>query len=154
MSKRKRIKPTITDHDRFGMALLLTAIFHGMVILGVTFSVSSPADSKTSPALDIILVQTRSPEDVEKADYLAQVSQQGGGMAEEKARPKELFSAPTLSNKPAIATHTGNPQLQKQKQNEQLAYVTQKDAEYAVNSDKNPVKAENDTSKNKTDNSR
>ena len=153
MSKRKRIKPTITDHDRFGMALLLTAIFHGMVILGVTFSVSSPADSKTSPALDIILVQTRSPEDVEKADYLAQVSQQGGGMAEEKARPKELFSAPTLSNKPAIATHTGNPQLQKQKQNEQLAYVTQKDAEYAVNSDKNPVKAENDTSKNKTDNS-
>lgn len=153
MSKRKRIKPTITDHDRFGMALLLTAIFHGMVILGVTFSVSSPADSKTSPALDIILVQTRSPEDVEKADYLAQVSQQGGGIAEEKARPKELFSAPTLSNKPAIATHTGNPQLQKQKQNEQLAYVTQKDAEYAVNSDKNPVKAENDTSKNKTDNS-
>lgn len=153
MTKRKRIKPTISDHDRFGMTFLLTTIFHGMVILGVTFSVSPPADSKTSPALDIILVQTRSPDEVEKADYLAQVSQQGGGMAEEKVRPKELFSAPTLSKKPAIATHTDKPRAQKRKQSEQLAYVTQKNAEHSVNSEKNPVQAEINTSKNKTNTS-
>lgn len=149
MNNRRTIKPTITDHDRFGMTFFLAAIFHGMVILGITFSVSPPADSKTAPALDIILVQTRSPIDVEDADYLAQVSQQGGGNAEEKARPRELFSAPTLSDTPGIAKQTSVQQIQKQKRNEQLALLTQKDAEYSINTEINPVKAEDDSTVDK-----
>ena len=150
MNNRRTIKPTITDHDRFGMTFFLATIFHGMVILGITFSVSPPADSKTAPALDIILVQTRSPIDVEDADYLAQVSQQGGGNAEEKARPRELFSAPTLSDSPGIAKQTSVQQIQKQKRNEQLALLTQKDAEYSINTEINPVKAEDDSTVDKT----
>lgn len=149
MNNRRTIKPTITDHDRFGMTFFLATIFHGMVILGITFSVSQPADSKTAPALDIILVQTRSPIDVEDADYLAQVSQQGGGNAEEKARPRELFSAPTLSDTPGIAKQTSVQQIQKQKRNEQLALLTQKDAEYSINTEINPVKAEDDSTVDK-----
>jgi len=149
MNNRRTIKPTITDHDRFGMTFFLATIFHGMVILGITFSVSQPADSKTAPALDIILVQTRSPIDVEDADYLAQVSQQGGGNAEEKARPRELFSAPTLSDTPGIAKQTSVRQIQKQKRNEQLALLTQKDAEYSINTEINPVKAEDDSTVDK-----
>lgn len=151
MSKRRTIKPTITDHDRFGMTFFLATIFHGIVILGITFTVSPPADSKTSPALDIILVQTKSPIDVEEADYLAQVSQQGGGNAEEKARPRELFSAATLSNTPGIATQTSVQQVQKQKQVEQLALLTQNNAEYSVKTEIDPVKAEDDTTVNKID---
>ncbi len=154
MNKRRTIKPTITDHDRFGMTFFLATIFHGMVILGVTFSVSPPADSKTAPSLDIILVQTKSPVDVKDADYLAQVSQQGGGNAEEKARPQELFSAPTLANEPGIAEQTSEPQVQKQKQNEQLALVTQKNAEYIINTEENPVKADDNSTINKTNISR
>lgn len=150
MSKRKVIKPTITDHDRFGMTFFLATIFHGMVILGVTFTISPPADSKTAPALDIILVQTKSPIDVENADYLAQISQQGGGSAEQKARPKELFSAPTLSTTPGIAKQTSVQQIQKQKQSEQLALLTQKDAERSINTKTNPVKDEDNTTVNKT----
>lgn len=150
MNNRRTIKPTITDHDRFGMTFFLATIFHGMVILGITFSISQPADSKTAPALDIILVQTRSPIDVEDADYLAQVSQQGGGNAEEKARPRELFSAPTLSDTPGIAKQTSVQQIQKQKRNEQLALLTQKDAEYSINTEINPVKAEDDSTVDKT----
>ncbi len=150
MNNRRTIKPTITDHDRFGMTFFLATIFHGMVILGITFSVSPPADSKTAPALDIILVQTRSPIDVEDADYLAQVSQQGGGNAEEKARPRELFSAPTLSDTPGIAKQTSVQQIQKQKRNEQLALLTQKDAEYSINTEIKPVKAEDDSTVDKT----
>ena len=153
MNKRRTIKPTITDHDRFGMTFFLATIFHGIVILGVTFSVSPPADSKTAPALDIILVQTKSPIEVKDADYLAQVSQQGGGDAEEKARPQELFSAPTLANKPGIAAKTSEPQVQKQKQNEQLALLTQKNAEYISNTEENPVTAENNSEINKIKNS-
>jgi len=157
MSKRKTVKPTITDHDRFGMTFFLATIFHGMVILGVTFSVSPPADSKTSPALDIILVQTKSPADVEEADYLAQVSQQGGGEAEEKSRPRELFSAPTLSETSGIAKQASVKQVQQQKQNEQLSYISQKDADFAIESSKKPTTENDKTTVDKTnasDNSR
>jgi protein TonB len=145
MSKRRTIQPTITDNDRFGMTFFLATIFHGMVILGVTFSVSPLAENNTTPALDIILVQTKSPLEVDKADYLAQVSQQGGGSAEEKSRPRELFSAPSLSSTPGIAMQTSTQQVQKQKQNEQLAVLTQKDADYRIDSDKKPVKADDET---------
>lgn len=145
MSKRRTVKPTITDNDRFGMTFFLATIFHGMIILGITFSVAPPADSKTAPALDIILVQTKAPDDVEDADYLAQISQRGGGSAEEKARPRELFSAATLSEKPGISEQSTVQQVQKQKQNEQLTLLTQQDAKYSINTEKNPVKADDST---------
>ena len=139
------------------MTFFLATILHGMVILGVTFSVSPPADSKTSPALDIILVQTRSPAKVDDADYLAQVSQQGGGEAEEKSRPRELFSAPTLSETSGIAKQASVKQVQQQKQNEQLSYISQKDADFAIDSSKKPT-TENDKTtvdkSNASDNSR
>lgn len=145
MNNRRTIQPTITDNDRFGMTFFLATIFHGMVILGITFSVSPLADNNTPPALDIILVQTKSPVEVEKADYLAQVSQQGGGNAAEKSRPKELFSAPSLSPTPGIAMQSSTQQVQKQKQNEQVALLTQKDADYQINTEKKPVKADDET---------
>ena len=153
MNKRKTIQPKITDNDRFGMTFFLATIFHGMIILGVTFTVSPPADSKTSPALHIILVQTKSPNDVEDADYLAQVSQQGGGSAEKKARPKELFSAPTLSDKPGIAKQSSVQQVQKQKKNEKIAMLTQSDAEYSIKSDSTPVKADDETTVDRSNSS-
>lgn len=158
MTKRRPVKkPTITDHDRFGLTFFLATIFHGMVILGVTFSVSPPADSKTAPALDIILVQTKSPDDVEDADYLAQVSQKGGGEAEEKARPRELFSAPTLSETSGIDKQASVKQVQQQKQNEQLSYISQKDADFTIDTSEKPATEEDRTSVDKTnasDNSR
>jgi len=140
MNKRRTVQPKITDHDRFGMTFFLATIFHGIVILGVTFSVSPPADSKTSPALDIILVQTKAPTEVEDADYLAQVSQQGGGNAEKKARPREIFSAPTLSSTPGITMQSSVQQQQKKQQTEQVAMLTQEQAEYSINTEKNPSK--------------
>jgi protein TonB len=154
MKKRRTIQAKITDNDRFGMTFFLATIFHGMVILGVTFSIAPPADSKTAPALDIILVQTQSPNDVKDADYLAQVSQQGGGKVAEKARPRELFSAPTLSSQPGIAKQSSVQQIQKQKHNEQLALLTQDDAEYIINTEQNSAKAEDNNTINESNTSR
>lgn len=153
MSKRRTIQTKVTDKDRFGMTFFLATMLHAMVILGVTFSVSPPADSKTAAALDILLVQTQSPDEAEKADYLAQVSQKGGGNAEQKARPRELFSAPTLSNSPGVAKQTSVQQVQKQERNEQLALLTQSNAEYTINTEKQPEKAEDDSTVNKTETS-
>ena len=154
MKKRRTIQAKITENDRFGMTFFLATIFHGMVILGVTFSITPSADSKTTPALDIILVQTQSPNDVKDADYLAQVSQQGGGKAAEKARPRELFSAPTLSSQPGIAKQSSAQQIQKQKHNEQLALLTQDDAEYVINTEQNSAKAEDNNIINESNTSR
>lgn len=153
MSKRRTIQTKVTDKDRFGMTFFLATMLHAMVILGVTFSVSPPADSKTAAALDIILVQTQAPDEAEKADYLAQVSQKGGGNAEQKARPRELFSAPTLSNTPGVAKQTSVQQVQKQKHNEQLALLTQSNAKYTINTEKQPEKAEDDSTLSKTESS-
>ncbi len=145
MAKRRTIQTKITDNDRFGMTFFLATIFHGMVILGVTFTIAPDADSQTSPALDIILVQTQSPNEVEEAEFLAQVSQQGGGNEMEKARPRELFSAPTLSRQPGIAKQTSVQQVQKQKQNEQLALLSQSHAEYNIKTQDESARSEDDT---------
>ncbi len=154
MAKRRTIQAKVTDNDRFGMTFFLATIFHGMVILGITFSIAPPADSKTSPALDIILVQTQSPNDVEDADFLAQVSQQGGGKADEKARPRELFSAPTLSSQPGIAKQNSVQEIQKQEHNKQLALLTQEDAEHIINTEQNSAKDEDDSIVNESNTSR
>lgn len=154
MAKRRTIQTKVTDNDRFGMTFFLATIFHGMVILGITFSIAPPADSKTSPALDIILVQTQSPNDVEDADFLAQVSQQGGGKADEKARPRELFSAPTLSSQPGIAKQNSVQEIQKQEHNKQLALLTQEDAEHIINTEQNSAKDEDDSIVNESNTSR
>lgn len=150
MNKRRTIKPKITDHDRFGMTFFLATIFHGMVILGVTFSISPSADSKTSPTMDIILVQTQSPVESDEADYLAQISQQGGGNAEKKARPRELFSAPTLSATPGLAMQSSVQQVKKQQKNEQIAMLTQNDSEYTINTQEDPAKADDHTTIDQT----
>ena len=153
MSNKRATSQAITDTDRFGVTFFLAAIFHGIVILGITFTVAPPADSKTAPTLDIILVQTQAPVDIEESDdvdYLAQVSQLGGGDAEEKARPRELFSAETLSNESGVATQTSEQQVQKQKHIEQQTLLTQQDAEYAINTEETPVNAEDTTTVDET----
>ncbi len=144
MNTRKTTQVKITDSDRFGMTFFLAVLFHGIIILGITFSISPAADDDVPPALDIILVQTKAPDEAEKADYLAQISQKGGGNAEHKARPKELFSAPTLSEDPGLSEQTNIQQIKKQKLNEQVALLTQADAEYDITTKENPLKADDD----------
>lgn len=141
---RKSAQVQITDSDRFGMTFFLAVIFHGIVILGITFTVSPFAEDESSPTLDIILVQTKAPDETDKADYLAQISQKGGGNAEQKARPKELFSANTLSDDPGLSEQTNVRQIQKQKQNEQLSLLRQTDSDYNITSEDNPLKADDD----------
>jgi protein TonB len=133
--------PQITDNDRLGMTLFLAAVFHGIVILGVTFSISPPAESESMPALDVILVQTQNPSEAEDAKYLAQVSQQGGGTSEEQSRPTDLFTAPSLSKNPGVAMATSQQQQVSRKQTEEVALLHQDDSSYSIETDddkKNP----------------
>ncbi len=126
------IKPDISDHDRFGLTFLLASIFHGILILGITFTLTPSSDIEASPALDIILLQTHTPSETEEADYLAQVSQQGGGSSEEQVRRRDLFSAPTLAQNPGLALQNRQQQQAQQQQEHQLALLHQQKSSYQI----------------------
>jgi protein TonB len=115
------------------MTLFLAAVFHGIVILGITFSISPSADSELLPTLDVILVQTHKAAEEKDADYLAQVSQQGGGNSAEQERPTDLFTAPSLSTNPGMAMTTSQQQHTSQKQVEKVALLHQDESSYSIN---------------------
>jgi len=131
-TKRRRIKPDINDQDRFGLTFLLTAIVHGIIILGVTFTFSPSADSETSPTMDIILLQTQTPSNNDHADYLAQISQAGGGDRKQKNRLRNLFSVPTLAKAAGMARQTRHQQQQPRPQTKRLALLHQTSADYRI----------------------
>jgi len=103
MTKPVASAPQVSSNDRLGMTVFFALLFHGIIILGITFVSSPSAKQKIPPSLDIILVNTSNSETPDKADYLAQTSQDGGGNSEKKLRRSDLFSAPTLSEQPGMA---------------------------------------------------
>lgn len=81
-------------NDRFTTTLFLAALFHGIVILGVTFALPQN-DADRTPTLEVLLLtgeDTRAA-DNPQAQYLAQRSQQGGGTTDERVRPANPASS-------------------------------------------------------------
>jgi len=86
----------MTSTDRFGIMLFLAACVHAAA-LSLTFSFPAPSEiSKVLPPMEIILVHSKTREKVEDADYLAQSTNEGGGDSEEKVRPQDQISNPTV----------------------------------------------------------
>jgi len=79
--------PGTGSADRFGVTLLFSLIAHGVFALGLTFEFEKPAPRL--PSLDVILVQSANNENPEKADFLAQATNSGGGEAEKAKRPSQ-----------------------------------------------------------------
>jgi protein TonB len=67
----------------------------------VGFTIDDPAP--LVPTLDVILTRTGGEKPPEKADFLAQASQQGGGESEKPVRPREPQPAPVPQPTPGIA---------------------------------------------------
>lgn len=98
---KKAAKPTappdspaqveVTARDRLGFTLFLAAVLHALVILGVTFDLPTP--SELSKTLEITLATQASEQAPEKADYLAQLNQEGSGTLDEKAAPSTTEEA-------------------------------------------------------------
>jgi len=82
------IHTNVTANDRLALTLLLAAVLHALVILGISFNADKATPKSSPPTLDITLVQHKSPEKPEQADYLAQEHQQGGGTTTEHVREK------------------------------------------------------------------
>ena len=95
----------ITSVDRFGLTLFVAVTLHATAILGITFSLEQPEKSPPPDrTLEIMVVQNpKKPEPekpLEKPDFLAQTTQQGGGTQEEKVRPTTEVAQPAPPRKP------------------------------------------------------
>ncbi len=75
------------ESQRLGATLALSALVHGLLILGVGFAVADKA--ALVPTLDVIFSQTQTPLTPKQADFLAQASQQGGGDHDTAQRPRD-----------------------------------------------------------------
>jgi protein TonB len=79
----------VTTTDRFGIMLFLAVVLHALLILGLNFQPLIDQNKRSdSPTLDVTIVNTVADQKPEKADYLAQANQQGGGNTEDKLRPE------------------------------------------------------------------
>jgi protein TonB len=85
----------ITASDRLGLTLFLALAFHALVILGISFSSNEVRHEDIISTLDITLVQHESDKKPDKADYLAQANQKGGGTTTEQVRHQAPQSMPS-----------------------------------------------------------
>ena len=70
--------------------MLFSLLLHGVLLLGITFHFVKPRPSL--PTLDVTLVNVANQEAPDKADFLAQANNRGGGQSDRAARPSQLFS--------------------------------------------------------------
>ena len=94
---------SVTAADRLGLTVFLAVVAHAIVIFGITF-VHQEHPSERIDTLDIVLVQHRSEEAPEDADYLAQASQDGGGDQAERERLTTPLPAPFSAPEPRSAS--------------------------------------------------
>jgi protein TonB len=123
--------PVIGSGDRLGVTLLFSLIAHGVLALGLTFEYEKPAPSL--PALDVILVQSASGQKPEKADFLAQAHNAGGGESEKAVRPSELVSSPISKPEAGVAPRPMEAAAPKPAPPTQSELLTQQRAKFTVN---------------------
>jgi protein TonB len=84
----------ISASDRLGLTLFFAAALHAIIILGVGFDAERLLPKERPLTLEVTLVHSESEQAPDKADYLAQANQLGGGTVKEKMRPSSPFPNP------------------------------------------------------------
>lgn len=93
--------PQVGDRQRLGATMVLSLLLHGMLVLGLGFTLEDAAP--VVPALDVILTETTSPLTQGQADFLAQATNQGGGEHDESRRPRESQLGLAPQDEPGVA---------------------------------------------------
>ncbi len=120
--------------DRLGVTLLFSLIAHGVLALGLTFGFEEPAPNL--PALDVILVQSATGQKPEKADFLAQAHNRGGGESDKPARPSEPLLSPIPKPTPGVAPHPIQPGAPKPTPATEQELLTAKRSPVSVSTEK------------------
>lgn len=87
--------------DPIGATLLFSLLLHGVLLLGLTFHFVKPKPGL--PTLDVTLVDVANREAPDKADFLAQANNQGGGQSEHAERPSQPVSGALSKPTPGTA---------------------------------------------------
>jgi protein TonB len=87
--------------DRLGVTLLFSLLAHAVLALGITFEMEKGAPRL--PSLDVILVQSANNEAPQKADFIAQAANSGGGEADQARRPSQPVSGPLAITEAGVA---------------------------------------------------
>jgi len=82
--------------DRLPPMLFLAALVHGILIIGVTFNAVLGDEFRDAISLEVTIVADPDPNvlEPERAEYLAQASQEGAGNTQEQARPSARAESP------------------------------------------------------------
>ena len=116
--------PTITAFDRLGLTLFFAVVLHALIILGITFSTELMKKPDLVQTMEITLVQSKSDNAPDEAQFLAQANQQGSGNTPDSDQPvaprqqqiatphKNVGTAPESS--PAVMPREQTPQTRKQ----------------------------------------
>ena len=88
---------TVTEpaQDRLASTLFLAVVFHGMVILGITFSADLPEPQSNTTSLEVTIITDPQPNQAEPQDpdYLAQNNQSGQGNTEQSVRAESALAS-------------------------------------------------------------
>jgi protein TonB len=98
------VSATATVHpapDPIGATFLFSLLLHGVLLLGITFQFVKP--KPRLPTLDVTLVNVANQQAPDKADFLAQANNRGGGQSEQAARPSAPFSGVLPLPQPGMA---------------------------------------------------
>lgn len=133
MPQPKVIRPGISASDRLGFTLFLALTLHAIVVLGVGFTQQERSKQDALPNLDIILANSRSFEEVENPDFLAQANQLGGGNVDDKSRPSAPVSANTPIDQRGLADRDRAELHQQQLAINNIYFLTQSESINLIN---------------------
>ncbi|RDS85407.1 energy transducer TonB [Dyella psychrodurans] len=120
--------------NKIGATFIFSLLVHGLLLFGI--GISYVATRPALPTLDVTLVNVANNEAPDKADFLAQANNKGGGDSDKAQRPSQPFSGllptPTQGTavQPVEAT-TPSPQ----QATDRRMLTTSGNASFSVNSD-------------------
>jgi len=120
--------------DPITLSMIIAAALHAAIILGVGF-VGFTSVTHVPPSLEVILVQSDGGDTPDDANYLAQVSQDGGGNTDDRSRPTSPFQGTENVDTQGIAPmpmEASSPRVQEQ---EDETILTQLFSDYSVNTE-------------------
>jgi len=123
----KQQGPEIRESDRLTFATVIAVAFHAMLFLGIVFSLPDEKSQPASPVMQVVLAQYHAVEKPEKADFIGQDNQEGGGQEELLQSPTttELAKMPDPTKQASISAAQSSIQEQQQPTPEVLTGVAE-----------------------------
>ena len=120
--------------NKIGATFIFSLLVHGLLLFGI--GISYVATRPALPTLDVTLVNVANNDAPDKADFLAQANNKGGGDSDKANRPSQPFSGllptPTVGTAPQ-PVEAATPSAQQA--TDQRMLTTSGHASFSVNSD-------------------